>query len=69
MKRFQQIFALSLCLYFLYAVKSGLGINVSQRYHAIDVVKIPARFLIYTVKGLNPFAAPSCILPSGSNES
>jgi len=68
MKRFQQFFAISLCLYFLYVVKSGLGINVSQRYHASDVVKIPARFLIHTVKGLNPFAAPSCILPSDVNQ-
>lgn len=68
MKRFQQVFAISLCFYFLYAAKSGLGIDVSQRYHASDVVKIPARFLIHTVKGLNPFAAPSCILPSDTNE-
>ena len=40
-------------LYLLYVIKSALGINISQRYHAIDLVKIPAKYLLYKLNALS----------------
>ena len=34
-----------LLLYSLYLIKSELGINISQRYHAWDVLKLPLKVL------------------------
>ncbi|HEY9616497.1 MAG TPA: hypothetical protein V6C64_06640 [Microcoleaceae cyanobacterium] len=46
MKRLQQITAIALCLFALYEMKSAMGINISSRYHAIDIVKIPTKKLL-----------------------
>jgi len=35
-----------LLLYSLYLIKSELGINISQRYHAWDVLKLPLKVLL-----------------------
>lgn len=35
-----------LLLYALYLAKSGLGINLSQRYHAWDLLKLPIKVLL-----------------------
>lgn len=52
MQRFKQIFAVCLCVYLLYEVKSAAGINFSQRYHAIDLVKVPAKFAVHKLKAI-----------------
>jgi hypothetical protein len=45
MKRLQQIATICLCLYLLYVLKSALGIDLHPRYHAGDLVRIPAKFI------------------------
>ncbi|MCY7390008.1 MAG: hypothetical protein LH647_00460 [Leptolyngbyaceae cyanobacterium CAN_BIN12] len=47
MNRFQQVCAIALSLYVLYMLKAAAGINISARYHAIDLVRIPAKSLIH----------------------
>jgi hypothetical protein len=43
MKKLQWAIVGVLSLYLLYTVKSAFGINISRRYHAIDLVKLPMR--------------------------
>jgi hypothetical protein len=43
MNRFKYGVAVLGSLYVLYALKSAAGINISQRYHAIDIVKVPVK--------------------------
>jgi len=47
MNRSQQACAIALSLYLLYVLKAAAGINISTRYHAIDLIKIPANSLMY----------------------
>lgn len=60
MKRFSQVLGVCLGLYLLYTVKSALGIDISHRYHAIDLVRIPTRFAVHKVKAwvAPPIASP-----------
>lgn len=46
MKRLKQVTAIVLCLFLLYEMKSAAGINISSRYHAIDIVKVPTKKLL-----------------------
>ncbi|MBL1175360.1 hypothetical protein [Pantanalinema sp. GBBB05] len=56
MKRLKQVTAITLCVFLLYQMKSAAGINISSRYHAIDIVKIPTKKLL---RVLNiPFNSP-----------
>ncbi|MGI0486996.1 hypothetical protein ACN4EK_16265 [Pantanalinema rosaneae CENA516] len=58
MKRLKQITAIALCLFMLYEMKSALGINISERYHAIDIVRIPTKKLLRVLNSqINP---PEC---------
>ena len=41
-----KILGFLLAIYCLYLIKSALGINISQRYHAIDVLKLPLRLIL-----------------------
>lgn len=50
MKKLQRAAIVLFCLYALYLVKSELGINISRRYHAIDLVKLPLRAIHRVVK-------------------
>lgn len=52
MHRFKQALTISLCLFLLYTAKSAAGINLSKRYHAIDLVRIPTKFVIYQAKNV-----------------
>jgi len=49
MKKLQWAIVLVLSLYLLYTVKSAAGINISRRYHAIDLVKLPLRTIRQTL--------------------
>jgi hypothetical protein len=51
MQRFQQVLTVCLCLYLLYVVKSALGIDISPQYHAIDLVRIPVRYVVHKFTG------------------
>jgi hypothetical protein len=44
-----------LSIYLLYAVKTAAGIDISLRYHAIDVVKVPTNFMIDQLNGVIRF--------------
>ncbi|HEY9623343.1 MAG TPA: hypothetical protein V6C78_23505 [Crinalium sp.] len=46
MKHLRRFVLLILGLYLLYLVKSALGINLSERYHAADILKMPLRVLV-----------------------
>lgn len=46
MKHLKQVTVIALCLLMLYEMKSAMGINISSRYHAIDIVKIPTKKLL-----------------------
>ncbi|MEX0271370.1 hypothetical protein AB3R30_19700 [Leptolyngbyaceae cyanobacterium UHCC 1019] len=46
MNRFQQACAIALSIYVLYLLKAAAGIDISPRYHAIDLIKIPANSLV-----------------------
>lgn len=59
MKRFEQVVLVLVCLYLLYGIKSALGINISQRYHAIDLVKIPLKVVVKQLKADAP--KPECL--------
>lgn len=50
MKKLQKAAIVLFCLYALYLVKSELGINISRRYHAIDLVKLPLRAIHCVLK-------------------
>ncbi|NJL22637.1 MAG: hypothetical protein HC895_20380 [Leptolyngbyaceae cyanobacterium SM1_3_5] len=50
MKKLQWAIVIMLSVYLLYLVKSAVGINISRRYHAIDLVKLPLRVIHQTVK-------------------
>ncbi|MBD2089921.1 hypothetical protein H6F67_08640 [Microcoleus sp. FACHB-1515] len=49
MKKLQWAIVVVLGLYLLYWVKSAAGVNISHRYHAIDLVKLPLRAISRTV--------------------
>lgn len=63
MKFWKRMLLVCLCLFLLYEVKSALGINLSERYHAIDLVRIPAKFVVRGVeKVARPFYLPDGML-------
>jgi hypothetical protein len=43
MKRFRQGLLILICLYGLYLIKTALGINISDRYTAWEIFKLPAQ--------------------------
>jgi hypothetical protein len=45
MKHIRRVGLLLLGLYLLYLVKTALGINISERYHAADIFKLPLKVL------------------------
>ena len=51
MKRYQQILLLVFGLYSLYLVKTVLGIDISKRYTAWEVFKLPVKPLMTAPKG------------------
>jgi hypothetical protein len=48
MKRLRQILLVVLSLYLLYLVKSALGINLSNKYSAWGIFKLPIRSLLHS---------------------
>jgi hypothetical protein len=60
-KWFQREILVILSLCWLDNLKSAAGINLSQRYHAIDRVRVPARFVVHQVKArLTPDGSALC---------
>ena len=51
MKRLQQVLVVCFCIYFLYEVKSALGIDISPQYHAIDLIRIPVKYVVHKFTG------------------
>jgi hypothetical protein len=52
MQRFKQVVIVCLCFYLLYEVKSAMEIDISKKYHAIDLVKIPAKYVVQNIQSL-----------------
>ncbi|MBD2120142.1 hypothetical protein [Trichocoleus sp. FACHB-262] len=51
MRRFRQGLLILICLYGLYLIKTALGIDISQRYTAWEVFKLPVKSLIHRSSG------------------
>ncbi|PZV05094.1 MAG: hypothetical protein DCF22_24915 [Leptolyngbya sp.] len=59
MNLFRQACAIALSLYVLYMLKAAIGIDISPRYHAIDLIKIPAKSLIHRLNDVVHFFTQS----------
>ncbi|GEM_PF-4650030 len=51
-KRTGQAIAIVAGLYGLYLVKSALGINIFENYHAIDILEMPVKAIADQVRAL-----------------
>ncbi|MGB3495052.1 MAG: hypothetical protein WBA57_20145 [Elainellaceae cyanobacterium] len=47
-----QAIAILTGLYGLYLIKSALGINIFENYHAIDILKMPVKAIADQVRSL-----------------